>query len=500
MYIRQVIDTYLQNADGMHDKEGKRVSVAQIQNLFRALRDALLNRVGSGDPVGIFLDRDWRYIIAVLACSHAGIPWVPLSRKWPDDWLQQQVDEADICLLIAEDDEGPRGNLPLGLINDLVREGEASPVEALPELEPGQTAYVRFTSGSTGKPKGAVIARRGMENHFRWIDRYYPVTSDDRMLFVSQFTFDLTILDIALLVLNQPDFYFSGFEYNVFKLMCELEFLEITTIVGAPNLFNLIVNDDLVSRLETRFLRNMIIAGSRFPYGLYTRLRKHFPDSKVDNSYGPTEATNLVSSKRLTWDESADIADYNVSIGQAVDNMTLSLFDSEWNIISTPDTPGELCIAGVQLMEKYVNDPDRTAESLCQINGVTYYRSGDLAYFDDKGDFFIVGRVGDTVKVKGHRINLLDIDAQLQTMVGVQDCATVAVESGELDYFLVCFVVPGEGLDEKSVRSFLKEKLPSEQIPEHVEMVKVLPVNDSGKVDRKSLAKRYQEEHEIPAA
>jgi acyl-coenzyme A synthetase/AMP-(fatty) acid ligase len=487
LYIRDAINKYLQKADGLYNASGQLTEPTKLRQLVDALGAALIQGEHYKNPVGIYLNRDWRYLAVIMASLRSGVVWVPLSREWPKSWTKHIVEKSQIDLILGEDGDEPSDHFPLVPLDDFLTMFDTGSEYESPELFPERCAYIRFTSGSTGQPKGAIISRRSLENHLRWIDEYFSVTSDDRLLFVSQLTFDLTILDIGLLILKHPDFLFSNFEGDIFKLIVDIESNAVTTIVGAPTLFNLLLQDGIADRWNTKLLKNIIVAGSRFPYGLYQSMSSYLRHAMVDNSYGPTEATNLVSTKRLSWHEKEDIQDRNVSVGSAVPNMSLSILCDDGSITIRALVTGELLISGVQLMDRYVSDPQRTAEFLFKQDGTTYYRSGDLAYFDEKKDCYIVGRVDDTVKIKSHRINLLDIDSYLQSLKGVQNSATVAIEKNDLDSEMVTYVVAAATVDQDDVKKHLSGLLPKEQIPNIVVFTDTLPVNKSGKIDRKLL-------------
>src|SRR5262249_38664432 len=144
---------------------------------------------------------------------------------------------------------------------------------------------------------------------------------------------------------------------------------------------------------------------------------------------------------------------------------------------------------------EYLADPERTARYLQTTNGVTYYRTGDVAFFDKHGQYYIAGRKDDTIKRRGYRINLLDIDSYIQKTDFISDCLTIAIPDAAADHILVSFVVLKQPISEAALRQHLAQVLVDYQVPDRIEIRDSLPTNNSGKVSRELLTKEYLENH-----
>jgi acyl-CoA synthetase (AMP-forming)/AMP-acid ligase II len=159
--------------------------------------------------------------------------------------------------------------------------------------------------------------------------------------------------------------------------------------------------------------------------------------------------------------------------------------------VSGPGQPGELLIGGVQVMREYLGDPERTRQNLLTEGGVTYYRTGDVVFSDAKGDYYMTGRKDDTIKRRGYRVNLLDIDSYIQKSDCVSDCVTVAIPDAATDNVLVTFVILSEPTSESSLRQTISRVLVDYQMPDYIEFRTGFPTNNSGKVCRETLAKQF---------
>jgi len=472
MYLRNLIQKRLSESDfRLYDRQGQSVSCGTVQKEYRAIKSYLTHRCTQDRlPVAIKLQKDYHYFLTLLACLEVGLPYLPFKHDYPSHRIEQIREDSQFQLLVDE----------VELSKMLAFTG---PQIDLTEVKHDDNAYLIFTSGSTGRPKGVMIARRSLENFFQWLDTDFPsITANDVLLQVTEFTFDISLVDVGLFILKNTGISFSDFNSNIFKMAYEIETRTITVLNTVPNNLNMLLSPQIVDRANYSSLKHLFIAGSRFSYGLYQASKSKLPSGcEVYNLYGPTESTVYSHYKKLAFDESLDLSEHNVSIGKPLTNLFSTILD------------GELLLGGVQLMKGYVNDPAQTSKVLIQHEGRTFYRSGDLAFINDRGEYFIVGRTDDTVKYRGFRINLLDIDSYIHKLPYLQDCASIAVENENLETTTVCFAILSEPRTVKQFKADLAEFLLDFQIPEKVVFMESFPVNVSGKVDRKALKQQYLE-------
>ena len=144
-------------------------------------------------------------------------------------------------------------------------------------------------------------------------------------------------------------------------------------------------------------------------------------------------------------------------------------------------------------MREYINNPEQTQKALVTFEGETFYRSGDLAFKNDKGEYFIVGRADDTIKYRGFRINLLDIDSYITRLSYIQDSVTIAIPNENTENQTIGFIILKEDKTVKEIKKDLMQLLLDYQIPEKMLFVTSYPTNVSGKVCRKTLKAQYLE-------
>ena len=244
--------------------------------------------------------------------------------------------------------------------------------------------------------------------------------------------------------------------------------------------------------MDYQCLKHLYIGGARFSYGLYQKCLKYLtPEVEIFNFYGPTEATVYCHVKKISYEENHDCFEGNVSIGSTLPAVDAHIVID--NKVAGPGEKGELYIGGNQLMREYINNPEQTNKALVQFEGKTYYRSGDLAFRSEANEFFIVGRADDTIKYRGFRINLLDIDSYVTRIPYVQDSVTISIPNEATENQTIGYIILKEPKSIKELKKDLGALLLDYQIPEKIIFVDKFPINVSGKVCKNTLKAQYLE-------
>jgi D-alanine--poly(phosphoribitol) ligase subunit 1 len=478
--IRELIQHRMESPLTIISKDGVRIPDAQIKSEYKIIRQYLLDQHSSDiDCIAIKLNKDFRYFLTILACQEIGIPYIPMKHDYPLDRVGQIQEDSQFSLLLTDEKM------------EEVLTYQDQEKSGLPKVDGDKSAYIIFTSGSTGRPKGVVIQRKALENFYQWTNDYFEnVKSSDRLLQVTEFTFDISLLDVGLFLTKNIETYFSNWNGNIFKLGFEIETHRISALNTVPNNLNMFLSDLVADRMDYKCLKYLFIAGSRFSHGLYEKCLKYFPEPiEIYNLYGPTESTIYSHGKKFSFIEAEDCNNGNVSIGSPLPNL-FSVIVNDDKLVADGER-GELLLGGVQLLKEYCNNPEQTQKALVDFQGKRYYKSGDLAFMDEKGDYFIVGRNDDTIKYRGFRINLLDIDSYVTRLPYVQDSVTIAIEDANADNKTLGFIILKENKTIKDLKKDLAQILLDYQIPEKIFFVENYPTNVSGKVCRKTLKANY---------
>jgi len=359
------------------------------------------------------------------------------------------------------------------------------------EVSPENLAYVIYTSGSTGTPKGVAIRHRAAANYLSFIGRQWNLGSAKVVLLVSSPSFDPSVRDVlgpllhgARLVIpparcaRDPQAYLDIIErYKVTTLLSIIPRL-LDSILESPD-----------ARHSAASLLQVLTCGEPLHYTTCAAFQRTNGTARLANQYGPTECTMV--SAWFAVDGDAD-GRRTVPIGRPIPNARLYVLDEDLEPAPTGVT-GELYIGGVGLARGYLNRPGLTAERFVANpygQADRLYRTGDLVRCHPDGNLEFVGRCDSQVKIRGHRIELGEVEEALLTHSQVSQAAAVAHEFEPGEKRLACYLVgrggsappqPGE------LRAFLRQILPDYMIPTAFFGLDSLPLTPGGKIDRRAL-------------
>lgn len=486
MHLQQLIHKAMNEPPSLFSSDGSLYENTKIH--YQKIRLALKLELDSGCPVGIKLPKEPEYLLCILACMELGLAYVPLK----DDFPQNRIDE-------IKEDSGLRLIIDSEYLSTILhKEFDVSGIcnSSAVNLADNTPLYIIFTSGSTGRPKGVVISRGAFVAYSEWLSQFMgEIKPSDRVLQVTEFTFDISLIDLVLYLTKKTPLYFTGFNGAIFKLAQEIATHNITTMSTVPNNVNMLLSDFIATKADFSSLKYLMIGGARFSYGLYQKVCKYFSNKEISNFYGPTEFTIYSHAKKITFNEAVDCQDHNVSIGITNTSVQADIYNA--GAFCAPNESGELLLSGKQIMNEYISNSEKTSEAIVVISDVPYYKTGDLAYKNERNEFFVTGRLDDTIKYRGYRINLLDIDSYITKLPYVQDVTTIAVPDEAKENITICFIILNNTnateISVAQVKLDLKEFLVDYQIPEKIQFIKEFPTNVSGKVCKKQLLQCFLE-------
>jgi clorobiocin biosynthesis protein CloN4 len=437
---------------------------------------------GPGDRVLIWLDKSPLAVIAMQAVLRLGAAYVPASSTTPvarvalmarDCGARVVCATGDLHSLISAELRSDARCLNLD-DRPWQHEGPVTPVNY--EVGSGDLAYVLYTSGSTGTPKGVCISHENARAFIDWAVHELSVQPDDRLANHAPFTFDLSVLDLyaafaaGAAVCLVP----AGLAYAPGRLTDFLHRERISIWYSVPSALIMMMRDGgLLDRTAPESLRAVLFAGEPFPIP-YVRRLANWTNARLLNLYGPTE-TNVCTFHEVT---PADLdRDRPVPIGKPASGSKVWAEEPDGRVPRGDDT-GELIVDGPTVMLGYWgSEPQRGP-----------YRTGDIVRLLADGSFDYVGRDDHMVKVRGHRLELGEVEAVLSSHL---DAAEVAViTSGEgIDCRLVAFIVlrPEGNSGILAFKRHSSASLPPYMIPDEILFVAKLPRTANGKVDRAAL-------------
>lgn len=484
--------------------ESQQLTYRQLNNRANQLANYLRKRgVGPDVLVGVFAERSLEMVIALLAILKAGGAYVPLDPEYPRDRLETMLRDADPPVVLTQ--AHLLNHLPASssCVFCLDRDWPllaSEDSENLPVTVGGKNlAYAIYTSGSTGKPKGVPNVHAGIVNRLLWMQEMYKLTSQDRVLQKTPFSFDVSVWEFfwplmagATLVVARP-----GGHRDPGYLVSLIAEQGITTLHFVPSMLNVFLEAPDLRRC--RSLRRVFASGEALTFELQQRFFERFR-AELHNLYGPTEAAVDVTYWKCQPNREQTI----VPIGRPIANIQIYILDS--NVQPVPiGVAGELHIGGIGLARGYLNRPDLTAEKFIpnpftDEPGSRLYKTGDLARFLSDGNIEYLGRIDHQVKLRGFRIELGEIEAVLEKCSGVRQ-AVVVVREDQGDKQLVAYLLATRGgWRSHRLRRELAEKLPEYMVPSRFVLLEAFPMTTSGKVDRKALPPPPPEEESSTAA
>lgn len=340
---------------------------------------------------------------------------------------------------------------------------------ALKDFDDDGEAYIMFTSGSTGKPKGVPMSNR---NYINFIDnamRILPLRKGDVFADYHYFGFDISIFYLFCAVLVAGSFAPLILPADRMMPLRHLQAHKVTVLATVPSLMTLLrrlAHD----RWEGHRPRIFFICGEPFRTDLLDYLDKSVKAEHVYNFYGLTETGVENFYHECQPGDAARFREIGyIPIGRPLQGSEVRL-----------DANQELLLAGCQLTAGYLGG--RSADRFFEESGVRWYRTGDKIVEQD-GLYFCKGRLDNQVKLRGYRIELMDVEAQLRNLDGIDEAVCFVVELNGRDALVAA--LHGQNCPAPDrVRLALKERLPTYMIPDVTFELNDLPANSSGKIDR----------------
>ncbi|WP_392893266.1 amino acid adenylation domain-containing protein [Streptomyces sp. LN699] len=487
--------------------QGSALTYQQLQHRAETVASWLSGHgVGIETVVGVYAERSAELIVALLGVLKAGGTYVCLAPDHPRERVEQILADAGaVALITTGTHRGAAQEFGLPVIDTVDAPAAGSPAVPRngPVSAPDALAYIIFTSGSTGRPKGVGITHRNLLGLVRG-QTYAAFGPEETYLQLSPTSFDASAFEIWGALLSGARLIVPAASYQALDELPEVLRAErVTMLLLTPPLFH-----ELVRRRIDSFdsVRRLIVGAEAMSLPVARTYLGHAQSrgASFANVYGPTEATTLASCFEITGLEGPEAA---IPIGSAINGATVRLLDNELRQIGPGET-GQVHIGGPGVARGYVGQPGLTARSFVAdpysaTPGARMYATGDLGRLRPDGEIEFLGRGDGQVKIRGHRVELGEVESALGRCPGVLAVAVTARATSVGSHQLVAHVVAADPEDltlADALAQYAAAHLPGYLRPSAIRATRLLPLTASGKTDRKALAALADEAATVPSA
>lgn len=425
---------------------------------------SLLKKEGNS-PVIIYGDKEVFVIISIVACLISNRTYVPVASYMPIERLKKVINLTKSTLLLSYHNI-EIDNILCSTLDDLKMFEEECEKNTLKN----ETAYIIFTSGSTGEPKGVPISYDNLINFVDWISNFkiLKTLTNINVLNQASFSFDLSVADFYYSLCNGHTLISLNDWNNVFDVINKEK---INLLVVTPTFFKLLLLDSDYNEKNFSELKCIYFCGEQLDVSLVKKIFERFPNVKVINAYGPTEATCAVSAIEITKEM---LYKNLLPVGER------NSFATNIEIIDD-----EIVLSGKSVFRGYLGIE---SDAYYNINNINYYRTGDIGFFENDL-LFCKGRKDEQIKYKGYRIELNDIKNNINKIKGVIDSIVIAKYNDNIVKGLKAYIVYNGELDKEYIKNELKKKIPFYMVPSTIIGIDKIPTNKNGKVAVEELKK-----------
>lgn len=499
--VRKLRDVFLEFSwkDALKDSSMS-YTYGELDEITDALADELVRSgVVVGDRVGIYMERSLNTVISIIGILKVGAAYVPLDPKHPEERNAYiLIDSGCKAVLVGSDvPEGYDGICidVVSFVNDYRLVGKMVMVESdNVEVTDDLLSYLIYTSGTTGTPKGTLLGGSGVLNLADWMVNEWGLCDSDVVLQFATYSFDASVMDTFGALLSGATLYLleddARMDPMYFSDVVDRENVSVIPVLPTV-FFNQLSHYVDEGRLGS--LRVIGVGGEALPVEMVRKFKQKFTNVRLFNLYGPTEITVVATAYEVT--DSFD-GFGTMPIGEVLPGLSGFVVSDEGGIVGVGGV-GELLIGAVGIARGYLNNEEKTREVFVSGESFGYdgmlYRSGDLVRVHEDGVYEFVDRKDLQVKLRGHRIEIGEIESHLMAIEGVRDVVVVLDSVSEE---LVAFYTSSNDIV-VSMDVYLSEKVPYYMVPSRYILLDEIPMTPTGKVDRKMLTNDAKSGHEV---
>ena len=471
----------------------------------KADSDALAAKIDSlglapKSPVVVYGGQEYEMLATFVALTKTGHAYIPIDSHSALERVTAILEVAEPSLIIAIADF-PLADTDAAILSlEEVRAAyaEKTAYEMSHPVKGDDNYYIIFTSGTTGKPKGVQISHDNLLSFTNWMitDKEFATPSRPQMLAQPPYSFDLSVMYWApTLALGGTLYALPSSLTQDFKQLFEaILSLPVAIWTSTPSFADMAMLSEDFNSQKMPGITHFYFDGEELTVKTAQKLRERFPEARIINAYGPTEATVALSAVAITDEMLATLK--RLPIGYTKEDSPTFVIDANGQKLPNGQQ-GEIIVCGPAVSKGYLNNPEKTAEAFFEFEGLPAYHTGDVGTMTDEGLLLYGGRMDFQIKFNGYRIELEDVSQNLNKSKYIE--AAVAVPRYNKDHKvqnLLAYVILKDGVAEqfdreiditKAIKEDLQDIMMSYMMPSKFLYRESLPLTPNGKIDIKGL-------------
>lgn len=466
--------------------DGTYSSYVQFAQRISAIREQIRILQSDEQIFALAIHDDLDTYASIFALWMEGKAYVPLHPNQPLERNLNIIEQVELSNVLDSADTSVFDGQSLTVMHTSKYEYTTDYLDNWVEIGDDALAYILFTSGSTGVPKGVQITRG---NVAAFMDSFWKtgitITEEDRCLQVFDLTFDVSVQSYLVALTRGACVY--TVPYGQVKYLYAASLIQehkITFGAMAPSMLTYL--RPYFDEFDATSMRTTILTAEACPVDLMEDMYKCAKNTEIYDFYGPTEATIYCTYYKLTRGGSNLSLNGIISIGKPLANVQAIIIREDGSLAEGQEK-GELCVAGDQVTPGYWKNREKNDASFFVRDGVRYYHTGDLCYWEETGDIMYSGRIDQQAKIQGFRVELGEIEHHAREFYNKQYRVVAIAFDNAQKLTEIALFVEAQAEDTKLLVEYLRSKMPHYMIPTRFVFVPNFPLNKSEKIDRNEL-------------